>query len=214
MHCETNMKKIWVMIKEILLDKKVVLSGSLLLLVVFVDFFFLQTISSELDILEHFLFGFVLSQLTSNFVRITGLDRRLIRWSNERISASQGDLFLRLLGFLFIGGVLWEGSERFLLPTFGVPYNPFFTFPVTLHNIDGVLDVSVGILGSIVSWYTTKQQLVRKPIGTQGCLFPNFFGLSPDKPSFFFCHIFMRTVGAFGWILESSFASTFLLKKA
>lgn len=148
------MKKIWVMIKEVLLDRRVVLSGFLLLLVVFVDFFFLQTTFSEIDILEHFLFGFVLSQLTSNFVRVTGLDRRLIKWSNERISVSQADLFVRLLGFLFIGGVLWEGSERFLFPAFGVPYNPFFTFPVTLYNIDGALDVSVGILGSIVSWYT------------------------------------------------------------
>jgi len=148
------------------------------LLVVFVDLFFLQTIFSELDILEHFLFGFVLSQLTSNFMRITGLDRRLIRWSNERISASQGDLFVRLLGFLFIGGVLWEGSERFLFPTFGAQCNPFFAFPITLHNIDGALDVSVGILGSIVSWYTTKQQLVKRPTGIHGYLSPNFFRLS------------------------------------
>lgn len=86
------------MIAEVLCDKRAVFSGLLLLFVVFVDRFFLRTVFSELDMLEHFLFGFVLSQLTSTFMRATGLTKQLLRRSNKRINASQADLLVRLLG--------------------------------------------------------------------------------------------------------------------
>lgn len=148
-------KKIWMMVKAVLFDRRVVLPGFLLLAVVFLDFLFLHPIILELDILEHFLFGFVLSESASKSTSAAGLNKHLIRRLNKR-SVRQADLLIRLLGFLLIGGLLWEFSERFLFPMFGATYNPFFALPITLHNIDGTIDVTVGTLGCITAWYTEK----------------------------------------------------------
>ena len=142
------------MVKAVLFDKKVVLSGFLLLAVLFLDFLFLRSFFSELDILEHFLFGFVISESASKSANAVGLDKHLIKRLNK--SVHHADLLIRLFGFLLIGGLLWESCERFLFPMFGVPYNPFFTLPITLYNIDGAIDVAVGTLGCMTTWYTAK----------------------------------------------------------
>ena len=111
----------------------------------------------ELDILEHFLFGFVLSECVSKTADSMGLNKlasRKMGWKGSR----RADLLLRLLGFFLIGGVLWEFSERFVFPLFGFTADPFFSFPITLSNVDGAVDVVVGALGSVVAWYLKKRQ--------------------------------------------------------
>ena len=146
-------KKIWAMAKAVLSVKRVILPGFLLLAIFFLDFLFLHPLFSEIDILEHFLFGFVLSELASKSASAVGLDEHLARRFN-RGNVHHADLLVRVLGFLLVGGLLWELSERFLFPVFGAEYNPFFTFPITLHNVDGAMDVTVGILGCLMAWYT------------------------------------------------------------
>lgn len=143
------------MLKAVLLDRRAVLVGFLLLAVVFLDFLVLHPIFSELDILEHFLFGFVLSECASKSACSIGLDERLTRRFNKW-SVRQADLLIRLVGFLLIGGLVWESFERFVSPIFGTPYDPFFTLPLTLRNVDGAMDVTVGTLGCIVAWYVQR----------------------------------------------------------
>lgn len=141
---------------EALFSFRVVFPFSLLLIIVFVDHFFLRPIFSELDILEHFLFGFIISEAAGRVATSVGIEKWLIkRMSKENVR--QLGLSIRLLGFLIIGGLLWESLECFLFPAFGVPCNPFFAFPITLHNIDGTIDVTVGILGCILAWYTAER---------------------------------------------------------
>lgn len=135
---------------------RVVFPFLLLLIIVFIDHFFLRPIFSELDILEHFLFGFIISEAAGRVATSIGTGKWLIK-SISKENLPQSDLFVRLLGFLIIGGLLWESLERFLFPAFGVPCNPFFAFPITLHNIDGTIDVTVGILGCMWAWFTAKR---------------------------------------------------------
>ncbi len=126
----------------------------MLLAVVFIDSLIpceLHPIVSELDILEHFLFGFVLSDFsstTANSMGLAGLLNRKFAQNNSR----RIDLMIRLLGFLLIGGVLWELSELFVFPMFGFKPQPFFSFPITLANIDGTIDVTVGAIGCFLAW--------------------------------------------------------------
>lgn len=141
---------------EALFSVRVVFPFSLLLIIVFVDHFFLRPIFSELDILEHFLFGFIISEAACRVATSVGIEKWLIK-SMSKENVRQLGLFIRLLGFLIIGGLLWESLECFLFPAFGVPCNPFFAFPITLHNIDGTIDVTVGILGCILAWYTAER---------------------------------------------------------
>jgi hypothetical protein len=145
-------------VKSILLDKRLVSVGCLLLAVVFVDSQLpcgLHPIRSELDTLEHFLFGFVLSDLASVTVSSTALNELLRRKFGQK-DPRRVDLLIRLLGFFFIGGVLWELSERFLFPLLSRSPDPFFTFPITLKNIDGTIDVTVGAIGCFIAWYLAK----------------------------------------------------------
>lgn len=145
----------WKLLRRVLLDKRILSVGSLLLLLVFIDSRLpcgLNPITDELDTLEHFLFGFVLSDLSSktvNMTRLSGLLNKKLRQKESR----RTDLIIRLLGFLFIGGLLWELSELFIFPMFGSKPSPFFSFPITLLNIDGTIDVTVGILGCLIAWY-------------------------------------------------------------
>lgn len=145
----------WRIIRAILLDKRLISVGFLLLAIVSIDFLLprgLHPILSELDILEHFLFGFVLSELVSKTANSMALDELVSRKFGQKDSR-RVDLLIRLLGFLLIGGVLWELSERLVFPLFGSPPNPFFSLPITLTNIDGTIDVTVGALGCFVAWY-------------------------------------------------------------
>jgi len=149
-------------IRAILLDKRLISVGFLLLAIVFLDRFLLpcelHPMVSELDILEHFLFGFVLSELVSKTATSMDLDELLGRKFGQKDSR-QVDLMIRLSGFLLIGGVLWELSELFIFPLFGPKPDPFFSFPITLTNIDGTIDVTVGAVGCVVAWYLAKLPL-------------------------------------------------------
>jgi hypothetical protein len=150
-------EKIWKIIKANLLDTRLVSAGFLLLAVVFLDFLFLHRIIPELDTLEHFLFGFVLSELANNTANSLALEELLTRKLGQK-DPQRVNLLIRLLGFLLIGGLLWEASERFLFPLFGSRPEPFFTFPITLTNIDGTIDVTVGAIGCFVAWYLANQR--------------------------------------------------------
>jgi hypothetical protein len=125
-----------------------------------IDNFFVRPVFTELDILEHFLFGFIISEATSQVSTSVGLEDWLIK-SIGKNKIPKLNLLIRLAGFLIIGGLLWESLEYFLFPAFGAPCNPFFTFPITLHNIDGAIDVTVGIMGCILAWF------IQKPAKTQ-----------------------------------------------
>ena len=150
-------EKIWKIIKANLLDTRLVSVGFLLLAVVFLDFLFLHVIIPELDTLEHLLFGFVLSEFAYNTASSLALEELLTRKLGQKDS-QRVNLLIRLLGFLFIGGLLWEASERFLFPLFGSRPEPFFSFPITLNNIDGMIDVTVGAIGCFVAWYLANQR--------------------------------------------------------
>ena len=142
-------------VRAILLDRRLISGGFLLLAVVFLDSLLLHSIIPELDTLEHFLFGFVLSQFSNRTANLMGLDKWLTRKLRQKDSRRVG-LLTRLMGFLLIGGLLWEGSERFVSPIFGLMPDPFFSFPITLNNIDGTIDVTVGVVGCILAWYLEK----------------------------------------------------------
>ena len=112
-------EKIWKIIKANLLDTRLVSVGFLLLAVVILDFLFLHLIIPELDTLEHFLFGFVLSEFANNTASSLALEELLTRKLGQKDS-QRVNLLIRLLGFLFIGGLLWEASERFFFPLLGL----------------------------------------------------------------------------------------------
>ena len=136
---------------KVIFDKKVVSVFLLLLVIVFVDNFLLRPYFSELDIVEHFLFGFMLSETSSRISKVRAL-RKLVARPTLRL-----DLLVRLSGFLIIGGLLWESMEYSLFPNFGFTTHPFFTFPITPDNVDGAVDISVGIFGCLSAWYLAKK---------------------------------------------------------
>jgi len=149
---------VWKIVRAILLDKMLVSVILLLLAVDLLDILFLHSIVPELDILEHFLFGFALSELaskTANSIALDGLLTKKLRQKGSR----RADLLIRLMGFFLIGGLLWEASESFVFPLFGYAPEPFFSFPITLGNIDGMIDVAVGVVGCFVAWYLAKLRL-------------------------------------------------------
>ena len=153
----------WSIARAVLLDKRIVSVGCLLLAVVSVDSQLpcgLHPIRSELDTFEHFLFGFVLSDLASKIASSMALDELLSRkfgqWKPRRV-----DLLIRMLGFFFIGGVLWELSEYFFFPLLSRSPDSFFAFPITLKNIDGTIDVTVGAIGCFLAWCLAQQRVTR-----------------------------------------------------
>jgi len=101
-------------------------------------------------------FGFLLSDFASNIANSAGLYEMLNAKYGQRKSRKR-DLLIRLGGFLVIGGLLWELSELFVSPLFGGPSpDSFFSFPVTLKNIDGTIDVTVGVIGCFLAWCLKK----------------------------------------------------------
>ncbi len=135
---------------QVMLDRDVLLPGVLLLGLLSADILILYRLLPEVDTIEHFLFGFVLSQASARFAGFYGLDNRLRKLG---LSAMVSNLTLRLAGFLLVGGLLWELIELLIFPSFGVPYNPFLALPLNLRNIDGALDVAAGTVGSLIAWH-------------------------------------------------------------
>jgi hypothetical protein len=134
---------------RIILDRKVLVTGLSLLALLLADILILYRFVPEIDTIEHFLFGFVLSEISIRFARYYSLDKRLAQLGT---SSSGANVAIRLVGFVLVGGLLWELIELLVFPLFGVPYNPFLVFPLTLRNVDGALDVGVGVLGCLVAW--------------------------------------------------------------
>jgi hypothetical protein len=148
----------WKTLRSVILDKRLIIVGLLLLGLVSVHSVVrsrLPPVLSELDTLEHFLFGFVLSDLASRSANSLGF-QKLLEKRLSRYSPSKVDLLIRLSGFLIIGGLLWELTELLVFPLFGTKPDPFFSFPITLQNIDGTIDVTVGIIGCVLAWRLAK----------------------------------------------------------
>jgi len=72
------------------------------------------------------------------------------------------DFLVRLTGFLLIGGLFWEWSELFFSPLIGIEPDSFFAFPITLRNIDGALDVTVGVVGAAFAFLIKHKAKFRK----------------------------------------------------
>lgn len=146
-------------VKSILLDKRLVSVGCLLLALVFIDYQLpcgIHPVISELDTLEHFVFGFLLSDVASNIANSTRFHEMLDDKFGQG-NPKRRDLLIRLGGFLVIGGLLWELSELFIFPLFGGSSpDSFFRFPITLKNIDGTIDVTVGTIGCFLAWYSAR----------------------------------------------------------
>jgi len=151
------MKQILTMIRSILSDKRLILCGLPLSTLHLIGMIILYDIVLEFDLVTHFLFGFVISEYTSRGAYSIGLHdfltEKLRKHKEFTRSSRRIDLLIRLSGFLLIGGLMWESAEFFIGPLIGRPADPFFTLPIDLHNIDGVMDVTMGAVGSIVAWY-------------------------------------------------------------
>jgi len=94
----------WKIVRAILLDRRLVSAGFLLLAVVLLDSLFLRPIVLELDILEHFLFGFVLSEIASKTANLAALDELLSRRAGHKDSQRM-NLPIRFIGFLRVGAL-------------------------------------------------------------------------------------------------------------
>jgi len=73
-------EKMWSIARAVLLDKRLVSVGCLLLVLVLIDDRLpcgIHPAISELDTLEHFVFGFFLSDFASNIANSTGLHETL-----------------------------------------------------------------------------------------------------------------------------------------
>jgi len=148
-------------IKSMVLDKKLVLYGLLLLALHMAGILLLYEIIPEIDILNHFWFGFVLSEYSSrgaNSLNLQLLLAEKFRKHGWATNLRQVDFLVRLAGFLVIGGLLWEGLELFFSPILGIAPDSFFAFPITLRNIDGAIDVTVGVMGAILAFFTTSSK--------------------------------------------------------
>lgn len=143
-------------------DKRLVLYGLFLLILHALGIVVLYRVIPEFDNVPHFWFGYVLSAYSSKAASAVNLQSRLCTGIQERgwstFSIRQADLLLRLGGFLFVGGLLWEWAELAFSRYLGIYPDSFFSFPITLRNIDGALDVSVGTLGAIVAFLVAARK--------------------------------------------------------
>jgi len=153
----TMTEQILTMIRSILSDRKLISYGLLLLISHLIGIIILYDIVPEFDVATHFLFGFVISKYVSRGAHSIDLHDFLTDKLHEHEwfmrSSRRVDLLIRFSGFLLIGGLLWESAEFFIGPLIWIPSDPFFTLPISLHNIDGAVDVTMGAVGTIVAWY-------------------------------------------------------------
>lgn len=150
-------ERILTIVRSILSDERLVSYGLLLLALHITGRLVLYRIFTEFDIVTHFLFGFVISEYVSKGARNIGLHETLAdklhgnKWFTT--SPRHVDFLIRILGFFLIGGLFWESAEFFLGLLFRRPPYPFFTLPINPRNIDGLIDVTVGMLGTLAAWY-------------------------------------------------------------
>jgi hypothetical protein len=137
-------------------DKRLVFYGLVLLILHALGIVVLYDVIPEFDNVPHFWFGYVLSAYSSKASSAVNLQSRLCLGIQKRwwttFSIRQADLLLRLGGFLLVGGLFWEWAELAFSGYLGIRPDSFLAFPITLHNIDGTLDVSVGTLGAVAAF--------------------------------------------------------------
>jgi len=155
------MYQIGIVIKSIVMDKKLISYGLLLLALHIAGSVFLYQIFPEFDNIPHFWFGYVLSEYSSRGATSLNLQSRLSenfrRYGWTTVDFRKVDFLVRLAGFLLIGGLFWEGAELFFSHLLGTKPDSFFAFPITLRNIDGALDVSVGATGATIAFLIKRQ---------------------------------------------------------
>jgi hypothetical protein len=143
-------------------DKRLVFYGLFLLVLHALGIVVLYWVIPEFDNVPHFWFGYVLSTYSSKAASAVNLQLRLCTCIQKRgwstFSSRQADLLLRLGGFLLAGGLFWEWAELAFSRYFGVRPDSFLAFPITLRNIDGALDVSVGTLGAAVAFLVSTRK--------------------------------------------------------
>jgi len=151
------MEQVRTIIKSIATDRRLVSYGLLLLAFHITGELLLYDLIPEFDILNHFWFGYVLSEYSSIGAKSLNLQLRLNEKFQKHGWATANfrhvDFLVRLGGFLLIGGLFWEWSELFFSPLLGIVPNSFFAFPITLHNIDGALDVTLGAIGATLAFF-------------------------------------------------------------
>jgi len=151
------MEQAGTIIKSIAMDKKLISYGLLLLALHIVGELLLYDLIPEFDIGNHFWFGYVLSEYSSTGAKSLNLQLRLSEkfqkhgWATANFR--QVDFLVRLTSFLLIGGLFWEWSEMFFSPLLGIVPDSFFAFPITLRNIDGALDVTLGAIGATLVFF-------------------------------------------------------------
>ena len=137
-------------------DQRLVLYGLLLLTLHIAGTLFLYKHISEFDILPHTWFGYVLSEYSSKGATSINLQLCLTEkfqkhgWTTA--SFQQVDFLVRLAGFLLVGGLFLGGGEIFFISLLGIKPDSFFAFPITMRNIDGALDVTVGTVGAMLAF--------------------------------------------------------------
>ena len=150
------MERVATVIKSIAMDKRLVFHAFLLLALHILGILFAYKLISEYDNVPHFWFGYVLSEYSSRGSTSINLQLRLTRkfqkYSWTTASFQQVDFLVRLAGFLLVGGLFWEWAELFFSPLLGIRPDPFFAFPITLRNIDGALDVTMGTMGATLAF--------------------------------------------------------------
>jgi len=143
-------------VKSIATDKKLVYYGVILLALHVVGILFLYDLIYEFDIVPHFWFGYVLSEYSSKGANSVNLQVRLTEESQKHgwatVTPRQVDFLVRLIGFLLVGGLFWEWAELTFSPLIGIVPDSFFAFPITMQNIDGAVDVAVGIIGATLAF--------------------------------------------------------------
>ena len=149
-------------IKSITSNKKLVFYGLLLLALHIAGIFIFYELLPEIDIINHFWFGYVLSEYSSKGANSISLQMRLTEKFRKHGWVTAGfkqvDFLVRLAGFLLIGGLFWEWLELFSSLLLGIVPESFFAFPVTLRNIDGAIDVTVGVIGATLAFLFRKHQ--------------------------------------------------------
>jgi len=145
-------------IKSITSDKKLVFYGLLLLALHIAGILIFYAVLPEIDVINHFWFGYVLSEYSSKGTNSLSLQMRLAEKIRKHGWATPGfeqvDFLVRLAGFLLIGGLFWEGLELFSSLLLGIVPDSFFAFPITLRNIDGAIDVTVGVIGATLTFFS------------------------------------------------------------
>jgi hypothetical protein len=138
-----------------------VIYGLLLLALHVIGILAVYSLIPEFDIINHLWFGYVLSEYSSRGASSLNLQmsltKKLRRHGWLKADFRRVDLVVRLTGFLLIGGLLWETSELFLSPLVGITPDSFFAFPITLRNIDGTIDVTVGAIGASLAFLRSQK---------------------------------------------------------